>query len=396
MATIEQILGQDNGNIPDSLRQMYPKVNRNFNRLNTELTDHKADTTVHLTPTKDAKLAGIEEGAQVNQNALAKINDVEASTPTDQFFIVGGLGITVSTNPTTKQITVTATGDTAPAAHGATHNVGGADEIPDLSNAVTAAQSAKTSVDAHIATKIYEGEAHGMRVTDGVLEWYNGTEWVAVKSGSDVLISNLTFYVDAVSGNDNNDGLTASTPLKTIIKVGDLVRNVNSNAGLIINLSPGTYSRSFNFTGLNFRGTLDIRRVSGATGEVIIDGQHSFQNMRGRISIYNITFGGALIFRSCNDVLVSSVKIIGSGIGAGGYGIYCDQGTKGYIAGCQINNSTRAIYARELSYVLSANNTGTSNAIGLVSVYGSTIVKYGTQPSATTAEQSSEGGLIRT
>ncbi|MBP1907072.1 hypothetical protein J2Z32_003737 [Paenibacillus turicensis] len=187
MATIEQILGQDNGNMPDSLRQMYPKVNRNFNRLNTELTDHKADTSVHLTPTKDAKLAGIEEGAQVNQNAVSKINDVEASTPTDQFFIVGGLGITVSTNPTTKQITVTATGETAPAPHGETHNIGGADEIPDLEEALTKANLAEalvselqTDLTGHIGETIVDG-AHGL---DGTIAKF--------KSGSGTFIDNDT------------------------------------------------------------------------------------------------------------------------------------------------------------------------------------------------------------
>lgn len=47
MADIEIIKGADNGNQPDTLRRAYPKVNRNFDRLNIELTEHKNSTTAH-------------------------------------------------------------------------------------------------------------------------------------------------------------------------------------------------------------------------------------------------------------------------------------------------------------------------------------------------------------
>lgn len=50
MAEIELIRGADNGNPPDSLSEMYPKANRNFAKLNGEVTDH--DDRIAATETK--------------------------------------------------------------------------------------------------------------------------------------------------------------------------------------------------------------------------------------------------------------------------------------------------------------------------------------------------------
>ncbi|WP_019636114.1 hypothetical protein [Paenibacillus fonticola] len=95
-----------------------------------ELADHVADQVVHVTQADHDKLASIEDGAQVNQNAFSKVNDIEAADPSSQFYIVGGIGITVTTNPNSGEVTVTATGDAAPGAHGSTHTEHGADPIP--------------------------------------------------------------------------------------------------------------------------------------------------------------------------------------------------------------------------------------------------------------------------
>ncbi|MEI2280684.1 GDSL-type esterase/lipase family protein [Paenibacillus polysaccharolyticus] len=96
----------------------------------TELSEHIADSVAHLTGAEHDKLTGIDAGAEVNQNAFTQINNVTATTATDTLTIVGGIGITVSTNPATKQLTVTATGDAAPGAHATTHLPGGSDPIP--------------------------------------------------------------------------------------------------------------------------------------------------------------------------------------------------------------------------------------------------------------------------
>ncbi|RED34666.1 hypothetical protein [Paenibacillus sp. VMFN-D1] len=100
--------------------------------LQGEVDEHIADTVAHLTQQEHEKLTGIEEGAQKNQNAFVKVNDINASTTTDQFFIVGGIGITITTDPVTKKVTVTATGEATPGPHGSSHDSDGSDPIPDL------------------------------------------------------------------------------------------------------------------------------------------------------------------------------------------------------------------------------------------------------------------------
>ncbi|MEK3699361.1 hypothetical protein NYE33_20525 [Paenibacillus sp. FSL R10-2199] len=116
---------------------------------------HVDDTTVHITAaerttwngkvdkvtgkqlsTEDystaekTKLSGIATGAQANQNAFSMVNDITASNTGDTVTIEAGTGITVTSNPTTKKLTVTATGTATPGAHASSHLTGGSDPIP--------------------------------------------------------------------------------------------------------------------------------------------------------------------------------------------------------------------------------------------------------------------------
>lgn len=105
-------------------------ADRAAGKVQGNLDTHIGDKVVHVTQDDHDKLDGIQEGAEVNQNAFAKVNDIEAADPSSQLFIIGGLGITVTTNPNTGEVTVTATGEAAPGAHGSTHTEHGADPIP--------------------------------------------------------------------------------------------------------------------------------------------------------------------------------------------------------------------------------------------------------------------------
>nr|WP_154895313.1 hypothetical protein [Paenibacillus xylanexedens] len=100
--------------------------------VQTNLDEHEADNVAHLSTSDREKLDGLEVGAEANQNAFAQVNNVIAGAESDTLTIAGGTGITVSTNPTTKTLTVTATGEATPGAHGSSHNNDGADPIPDL------------------------------------------------------------------------------------------------------------------------------------------------------------------------------------------------------------------------------------------------------------------------
>ena len=68
------------------------------------------------------------------------------------------------------------------------------------------------------------------------------------------------YYINPVSGNDNNNGTSVSTAFKTIVKARDIVRDINSNMSgdIIVYLMNGTYNQ---MSTLSF-GSLD----SGTNG----------------------------------------------------------------------------------------------------------------------------------
>lgn len=68
--------------------------------------------------------------AEENQKAFSSVNDISAATKTDRVYFVGGVGITVTTNPVTKEVMITATGTSTPGAHASSHLTGGSDPIP--------------------------------------------------------------------------------------------------------------------------------------------------------------------------------------------------------------------------------------------------------------------------
>lgn len=121
----------------NKIKDEYSKINTGFDAVQTDidsisadLSAHKADAIAHLSQAEHNKLSSIEEGAQVNQNAFAKVNGVEADDPSDELTIEGGTGIAVTQNPLEKKVTITATGEAIPGPHGSAHLEFGADPIP--------------------------------------------------------------------------------------------------------------------------------------------------------------------------------------------------------------------------------------------------------------------------
>ncbi|WP_124113875.1 tail fiber protein [Paenibacillus xylanexedens] len=99
--------------------------------VQTKLDSHAADTVKHVTQAEHDKLQNIQAGAEVNQNAFSKINDVSAGSKTDTVTLVGGTGITITTDPANKRVSFTATGEATPGPHALSHIQGGTDVIPD-------------------------------------------------------------------------------------------------------------------------------------------------------------------------------------------------------------------------------------------------------------------------
>lgn len=122
----------------------------------SQIDTHTSNMSMHLSSADRAKFNGIQAGAEVNQNAFTKVNDILASSKEDTLNITGGLGITVSTDPITKKVTVTATGETAPGPHASTHGVGGADPLtPEMIGAETPAGAQAKADSAEEAAKAW-------------------------------------------------------------------------------------------------------------------------------------------------------------------------------------------------------------------------------------------------
>lgn len=204
---------------------------------------------------------------------------------------------------------------------------------------------------------------------------------------------NLTLYV-STTGNDNNDGLTAGTALRTvqaaINKIPQILRHP-----VVINIAAGTYAErpvlenkygaSIVLQGATTKGTthqisgLDVRSVSS---NISIRGFYI-----NNATNHNITSNESVSVNIQNCLLAGSTTNF--------YGILFANST-GNVTGTEIKNKYAAIGAIQNAKVFSANNLGTGNLIGLNAASNAAIGKTGTQPSGTNASEFAElGGIIR-
>lgn len=390
----------------------------------TELDDHINDKVVHVTQAEHEKLDGIQEGAEVNQNAFSKINNVEAGTKTDSITIKGGTGISVTSNPLSKEVEITATGEAAPGPHAETHLEFGSDPIPlatetdgglmsaadklalNQANAgITQVQNdvidlqdevggLNQSVAAHIADSVQEDEVHGMRVSDGQFQFFNGSKWEGIKSGVEATTKNINYYVSP-TGSDSNDGLTAQTAFRTIGHAISLIPQI-VNHNVYIRPEPGTYDEAVRLTGYIGSGRISVLGSStlGKTHNVkLIDIKKCSCDIEVRgFNITQATNGTFEISISgCSSVFLTYIysDIVSS------HGIDFAN-SFGHISDSLISNKTgTGIRASNFSTLGSYRNTGNNNGVALSSVTVSTIGKLGSQPSGTTAEGTATGGVIR-
>ncbi|WP_138751847.1 hypothetical protein [Paenibacillus sinopodophylli] len=130
--------------VDDSVRHLTAEERTAWNNKVDKVAG-KQLTTEDYTTTEKSKLAGTATGAEVNQNAFAKVNNMDATGKSDTLTLTGGVGITITNNPGTRTATITATGSAAPGAHGTTHNEDGADPIPELVTAKADIVALKTA-----------------------------------------------------------------------------------------------------------------------------------------------------------------------------------------------------------------------------------------------------------
>lgn len=205
-----------------------------------------------------------------------------------------------------------------------------------------------------------------------------------------------TYYVNATSGNDTNDGLTAGTALKTgqaaINKINQICNSV-----ITVNFAAGTYNETLSITGFMGSGQIII---NGAT---VLAATHNIN----AIFVSKVQIPVTITGFNCTSTTADGFTAIGCGVeiwfafcrsvqAAGGNGFYAFA-SKVKITGSQVANRTtgNALLALELSFVLSMDQTsGTGNSIGLQAATGATIRKSGVQLSGATAEVFQTGGVI--
>jgi len=257
------------------------------------------------------------------------------------------------------------------------------DSIKDILDENIAAHLMETKQDKITAIGLLKGDGDG-----GISGAVPGVDYAVPGNEVVVLTNFLNLYVNPVTGNDNNDGLTANTAFLTINRaLSEFRKYTVIRAVTRIYLAPGVYNQGVNMTYFSMGNfylqgdtsnpasvVLDSVTISGSTGGYYISGVKT-----ASISFDTVQYGAV-----SNCVLETitttgrSVSVLRSVVN---------------ISNCSFTGVGNAIFASTLSTVYSSANTGSGNAIGLLAS-SSIIFKSGTQPTGMTAEQKQNGGQI--
>lgn len=229
------------------------------------LDTHAANMDAHLTPSEHAKLTGISPGAEVNQNAFSKINDITAGSKTDAINIKGSTGITVTTNQITKEVVVTATGSATPGAHASSHITGGTDVIPSA---------------------VIDGNSGLMTGADAAFVRRDGE----TKSGADVKATaakeTAMAYAEQLFGSITPGGIGAETPSGAQAKVdalGTTVTALLAERVAKVDLAATTASKGASLVGVQDAAG----HFSGATVEAVLAELFTLAN-NGKLDIASV------------------------------------------------------------------------------------------------------------
>ena len=206
-------------------------------------------------------------------------------------------------------------------------------------------------------------------------------------------LADITYYV-ATTGSDTTGDGTSGLPFKTIqFAINKLPQIINHNA--TINVVAGTYAENLIISGFIGKGKIALVGATSATNThnintISILNCSIYIDFRG----FNITSTTthAITVSYCINVRLMVLNITGvttSWAGVNVVGGFCQ------LQSCTISNKSQAILATYTSLVLSVDNNGSGNTNVLYSTTGSTLAKSGTQPSGTTVEYTTSGGVIR-
>lgn len=205
----------------------------------------------------------------------------------------------------------------------------------------------------------------------------------------------ITYYLDAVNGNDDNDGLTASTAFKTWSKTKDFIPKFLTE-DVYINII-GNYSSDIVIpTFIANDSRVFLKGDTGVASNHTITSVRAYGVIGGRIngtglSISSLT--SVFIFDGCIGVNIDNCIPYN----AGGIGVSVSNSTvivQRCVFGTSIND--KCIEATFSSKVMSMNNSGSGITYGLRALRNASIGKEGTQPTGGISnENTSVGGVIR-
>lgn len=206
--------------------------------------------------------------------------------------------------------------------------------------------------------------------------------------------ADITYYVNATSGVDSNNGFASGTAFKTIQHAIDLLPKVISHSINII-VASGSYLEALNINNFSGYGVINIQGDSILSTTRIIN---SLNINKVSCSINIISFNlttttsTSIYVEKSLFVLLKFCNIIGNTTTY--HGILASTSNVS-ITDSSVSGKSWAIVSSAASTIFSGNNIGSNNVCGLVSIDGSTLGKYNVQPSGTTAEITNGGGVIR-
>ena len=198
----------------------------------------------------------------------------------------------------------------------------------------------------------------------------------------------VKLYVNAVTGDNGNNGLTEDTAFKTIQQAINTLEK-HLNGAVFIYIAPGTYDEKINILSFQGWGTLNIVLSENViiNGEIVVNACSSAIKLSGNTTSkavlnHNTTRTNAVSVFTSAYVLIENFIVNGNADTK--YTVNINTGSGVSIKNCEINNSTiAAITAFECSKIYAINNKGNNHSqYSVYSASGSTICMYNTIPDA--------------
>lgn len=301
-----------------------------------------------------AKLNGIQAGAEINQNAYSVINNIPAGQKEDHLTITAGTGITVTPDPANKEIRITSSGTAIPGKHGTEHLSNGADPIPEATGTFSGLMSAADKVALDTVVEDVESLAGAGRTTE------------TVKGNADAIADVTAQLADVVNG------------AKSFTKI-----NLKNVTPLTIASGAITVTQGFHQVDTGGAAKEDLTSINGGNvGDLLyLRGVSTVRAINIKPGIGNIyTFDGTdVLMSNGNQSIIALIKI-----NAANWVVIGNQGVKksgdemtgslsvaGYLAikgtsESRISNSSSA--GREILSITAGTSTSNGAAINL---YGS-------------------------